>query len=281
LPLDWARQNRSAIWSRAVEQYKTGVDWIHTDEPMRAAIAERNINHQEIDPWADDVAAYLEKQQRKGELPVRVPQLLSELYLPKERHNAAASKRVTGIAEQLGWIHRRKTVGTKKLAGLWPPDSETGHPGHPLDTPMGVRVNSSDPNGLGDLGHPGHLFSLKLGELVGGQEPVEEPAAAPAPTPDTFGQKRVSGVATAEIDCSGMDLSNTDGCPESLEGCPPAPARQKFSPEEVERLKKAASDYWDTEPCTRSGDGKRKDWSGTVERMRALRNQAASPACST
>jgi hypothetical protein len=47
LPLDWARQNRSAIWSRAVEQYRAGIDWMHTDEPMRAAIAERNSNYQE------------------------------------------------------------------------------------------------------------------------------------------------------------------------------------------------------------------------------------------
>ena len=285
LPLDWARQNRSALWSRAVEQYRAGIDWMHTDEPVRAAIAERNSNFQEIDPWADDVAAYLEKQQRKGELPVKVPQLLSELQLPKDRQNAAASKRLTGIAEQLGWTHGRKVVNSKKLTGLWPAAEDTGHPGHPLDTPMGVRVNSSDPNGLGDLGHPGHLYSPTLPELVRGQEPPQQAAAAPAPTPDTFGQISVSGVATAEIDCAGIDLTNPDGCPdgcpESLEGCPPAPARQKFSPEELERLKKAASDYWDTEPCTRSGDGKRKDWCGTVERMRALRNQAASPACST
>ena len=286
LPLDWARQNRSALWSRAVEQYKAGVDWIHTDEPMRAAIAERNSNHQEIDPWADDVAAYLEKQQRKGELPVKVPQLLSELQLPKDRQNAAASKRLTGIAEQLGWIHRRKVVNSKKLTGLWPTAEDTGHPGHTLDTPMGVRVNSSDPNGLGDLGHPGHPYSPTLSELVKEQEQSQQAAAAPAPTPDTFGQIRVSGVSTAEIDCAGMDLSNADGCPdgcpESLEGCPPAPPRPKFSPEEVERLKKEASDYWDTEPCiTRSGDGKRKDWSGTAERMRAFKNQAPSRACST
>jgi hypothetical protein len=52
--------------------------------------------------------------------------------------------------------------------------------------------------------------------------------------------------------------------------------------EELELLKKEASDYWDVGACiTRSGDGKRKDWTGTVQRMRALRNQEASRACST
>jgi predicted P-loop ATPase len=113
LPLDWARQNRSAIWSRAVEQYRAGVDWMHTDEPMRAAIAERNSNYQEIDPWAGDIAAYLEQQQRLGQLPVKVTRVLEQLEVTKDRQNNAAAKRVTAIAEQLGWVHGRRIVDKK------------------------------------------------------------------------------------------------------------------------------------------------------------------------
>jgi predicted P-loop ATPase len=221
LPLDWARQNRSAIWSRAVEQYKAGIDWIHTDEPMRAAIAERNSNFQEIDPWADDIAAYLEQQQRLGQLPVRVTQVLEQMKLPKDRQNAATAKRVTAIAEQLGWVHGRRIVNKRKLTGLWPAAEDTGHPGHPLDTPMGVLLNTSDSNASNAAGHPGHPYSPTLSKVVMEQEPQQQPAAAPAPTPDTFGQIWVSGVSAAKNACAGAAFSNTDGCPDGCpQGCP-------------------------------------------------------------
>jgi predicted P-loop ATPase len=232
LPLDWARQNRSAIWSRAVEQYRAGVDWIHTDEPMRAAIAERNSNFQEIDPWAGDIAIYLEQQQRIGQLPVKVTRVLDQMEVPKDRQNAATAKRVTAIAEQLGWVHGRRIIDKRKLTGLWPAAEDTGHPGHPLDTPMGVLANASDSNASNAAGHPGHPYSPTLSKVVRGQEPQQQPATAPAtaaaPTPDTFGQIWVSGVSAPETDCAGVDLSNPDGCPEGCpEGCPVPDWHQK------------------------------------------------------
>jgi len=56
----------------------------------------------------------------------------------------------------------------------------------------------------------------------------------------------------------------------------------KRTREGIEQSIKDANEFWGVEPSiTRSGAGKRKDWSGTAERLRALRNQAASPACST
>ena len=56
----------------------------------------------------------------------------------------------------------------------------------------------------------------------------------------------------------------------------------KRTREGIEQSIEEGREFWGLEPITtRSGDGKRKDWSGTAERMRALRNQAASPACST
>jgi predicted P-loop ATPase len=228
LPLDWARQNRSAIWSRAVEQYRAGIDWIHTDEPMRAAIAERNSNYQVIDPWAGDIAAYLEQQQQIGQLPVKVTRVLDQMEVTKDRQNAATAKRVTAIAEQLGWVHGRRIVDKRKLTGLWPAAEDTGHPGHPLDTPMGVLAKASDSNASNAAGHPGHPYSPTLSKVVRGQEPQQQPATAPASTPDTFGQIWVSGVSAPETDCAGVDLSNPDGCPDGCpEGCPVPDWHQK------------------------------------------------------
>jgi predicted P-loop ATPase len=211
LPLDWARQNRSALWSRAVEQYRAGVDWIHTDEPMRAAIAERNSNYQEIDPWAGDIAAYLEQQQRLGQLPVKVTWVLEQLEVTKDRQSNAAAKRVTAIAEQLGWVHgrRRKPYDKNPSTGLWP---DAVHTVHTVCTPRGARENANDSNASDESVHTVHTYSPTLSKVVREQEPPQEPAAAPTQTPDTFGAFGVHGVHTAENNCAGVDLSDSAGC---------------------------------------------------------------------
>jgi hypothetical protein len=44
LPLEWAQRHRNALWARAVEQYKAGVDWNQCSDAIRNAIADRNAN---------------------------------------------------------------------------------------------------------------------------------------------------------------------------------------------------------------------------------------------
>jgi predicted P-loop ATPase len=219
LPLDWARQNRSALWSRAVEQYREGAIWMHTDEAMRAAIAERNSNYQEIDPWAGDIAAYLEQQQRLGQLPVKVTWVLEQLEVTKDRQNNAMAKRVTAIAEQLGWVHgrRRKPYEKNPSTGLWP---DAVHTVHTVCTPRGARENANDSNASDESVHTVHTYSPTLSKVVREQEPPQEPAAAPTQTPDTFGAFGVHGVHTAENNCAGVDLSDSAGCTAvCTEGC--------------------------------------------------------------
>jgi predicted P-loop ATPase len=219
LPLDWARQNRSALWSRAVEQYRAGAIWMHTDEAMRAAIAERNTNFQAIDPWANDIAAYLEQQQRLGLVPVTVTELLIHQEVSKDRQNNAMAKRVTAIAEQLGWVHgrRRKPYEKNPSTGLWP---DSVHTVHTVCTPRGARENANDSNASDESVHTVHTYSPTLSKVVREQEPPQEPAAAPTQTPDTFGAFGVHGVHTAENSCAGVDLSDAAGCTEvCTEGC--------------------------------------------------------------
>ena len=213
LPLDWARQNRSAIWSRAVEQYRLGIDWMHTDELTRAAIAERNTNYQEIDPWADEVGAYLKQQQATGQLPVKVAMVLNRLAVPKERHSNAAAKRVHGIAEQLGWVHERRRIPGEdtKATGFWP--AGAGHTGHTTGTPRGARLSTSDANASQLPGTPSTPSSKDFVKQAGGQEPQQQATEAPAQTPDTFGAFGVPGMATAETLCAGVDLSDDVVCP--------------------------------------------------------------------
>jgi hypothetical protein len=142
LPLDWARQNRDALWARALQQYRSGVTWLRTDEQERQEVEARNADFIERDPWADRVAALLASRMESDTLPVKVPEILQHLGVPVERQTNETAKRVSSIAELSGWRHGRRTVKGQKLQGLWP-----GHPGHPEDTPGGVREGASDANG--------------------------------------------------------------------------------------------------------------------------------------
>jgi len=83
LPLDWAQAHRDAIWARAVQQYKAGIEYRWGSDSERIQIAERNENHTEADPWTDEVAKYLGNRSEV----VTVPRLLDHLGLARERQN--------------------------------------------------------------------------------------------------------------------------------------------------------------------------------------------------
>jgi len=127
LPLDWARANRDAIWARALEQYRSGVSWLRSDEAERLATEARNADYaSEADPWAETVAEYLARQAQAGSIPVQIPAVLSELLgVETGRHTTADARRVRQIAEQLGWAHsRRRRPGGSPTAGMWPPAAQ-------------------------------------------------------------------------------------------------------------------------------------------------------------
>ncbi|MFM7674787.1 MAG: VapE domain-containing protein [Synechococcus sp.] len=130
LPLDWAEQNRAAIWSRAVEQYRAGVSWQECDAAERSAIADRNDNYQEQDPWLPVVMQHLEHSAAEQRLPVQVPELLTRIGMPRERQGTREAKRVQQLAESLGWLQDRRQVGGKRQKGLWPAATPVPHQCH-------------------------------------------------------------------------------------------------------------------------------------------------------
>jgi hypothetical protein len=146
LPLDWIEQRRDAIWARAVEQYRSGFDWQTCNAASREAIAERNSNYQEEDPWLERVELYLKRRELEGMLPVQIPELLDRLEVPKERQDSRQSKRVQQIAESLGWKKDRRQIGGLRLQGLWPPATPVPHQCHTSATPpLASHCNGSDP----------------------------------------------------------------------------------------------------------------------------------------
>lgn len=209
LPLEWARQNRAALWARAFEQYRAGVTWLRTSEAERLAVEARNADFTELDPWADPVADFLRRAQTEGRLPVRVPEVLAHLEVPRERQTTAAAKRVREIAEAQGWRHARRWVGRERPQGLWPPSD--GHPGHTPDTPRGVCSDPSDANGSGHVGHPRHPYSQTVEEVGGGQR-----AGTPATAPTDVAREVLSPEGCPvcpqpQNDCGADDLSEAGG----------------------------------------------------------------------
>jgi predicted P-loop ATPase len=122
LPLDWAQAHRDAIWARALQQYKAGVEYRWGSDSERMQIAERNEDHTEADPWTDEVVKYLGTRSEV----VTVPKLLDHLGLSRERQNNHTSQRVRQIAEKLGWKYGRRRVEGIRFQGLFPTTSTDG-----------------------------------------------------------------------------------------------------------------------------------------------------------
>jgi hypothetical protein len=169
LPLDWAKENRDAIWSRAVAIYRQAPadqePWDHSTEEERKAIEERNANHQESDPWAEEVSQILKSAVDR---PVSVAYVLNQMDIPKGQRNNAMAARVRQLAEAIGWVmERRRPVGaSEKKQGLWPVDPlgvSTGHPGQAVGTSRGAQEKTSEGAGFDEPGHPGHPDLIKVG----------------------------------------------------------------------------------------------------------------------
>jgi predicted P-loop ATPase len=200
LPLDWAKEHRNAIWARALEQYRSGVQWSRTTEEERQAIEEMNSDFEEHDPWAEEIEDHLRDAQSYDRLPVKIPDLLERLQVPRDRHNPANAKRVRVIAARFGWEHRRY----KGRLGLWPPEPASVQGVHRSGTHTYTRPDASDSGRSGEVVHTLHTFSQTKGETREGGKgqtttPPEEQNA------EKFAARPVQGVQAAETDCAPTD----------------------------------------------------------------------------
>lgn len=116
LPLEWAEQHRESLWCRAVEQYRAGVVWWQCDEAERQAIAERNDNYQEMDPWLDVIEPMLRVNANGF---ATYDELFEKLEVPVERRNTNTVRRLRQLAEGLGWEYDRRRRRGVQMRGLW------------------------------------------------------------------------------------------------------------------------------------------------------------------
>jgi len=118
LPLGWGTQHRGAIWARAVEEFLTGIDWDRCDEAECQLSAERNEDFTEVDPWADQVEEFLNSRQETGGFwPVKKPEILDALEVPRERQDNRAARRVRQIAASLGVVGNSEASSRKNQEG--------------------------------------------------------------------------------------------------------------------------------------------------------------------
>ena len=187
LPLEWAQRHRNALWARAVEQYKAGVDWNQCSEAIRNAIADRNDNFTELDPWHDRIAQVLKRKALELQLPVKVEELLQAVEMPIDRQKGIDGQRVRRIAESLGWAMERRQSGAERRRGLWP-----AVPQVPQAVPQAChKANPSDGNGFGTAATSATTKPKKLDEK-GEQQQRQAPQASPL---DTVGAKLVALMA--------------------------------------------------------------------------------------
>lgn len=121
LPLEWAAENRDALWAKAVEQYQAGVQWRDCSEQEREAITERNQEHQELDPWEEKVAFFINNH-KIGCQYVQLKEVLEMLEIPIERQSNQMASRIGRLIQNLGWKReRRRLTGGGQLQAFWRP----------------------------------------------------------------------------------------------------------------------------------------------------------------
>jgi hypothetical protein len=206
LPLQWAADHRNALWARALEQYQAGFRFADCSETERDAIAERNSDYREIDPWAESVAKYLDTQNKMDCLPVKVAGVLGHLNVPTDRQTNALAKRIRELAEALGWRHcrRRPGNGGDPVQGLWP--DQAVHPVHPACTPRGAQGNASDANASQEPCTPCTPKPENLEKRAEGTGDTGGNAGEGTAKVWKSSRFGVHGVHSAENDCSPVDL---------------------------------------------------------------------------
>jgi len=120
LPLDWAIANRKALWAMAVKQYRKGFDWVMVSEEERGERIAANLNFEQIDPWAELIAAAL---RHSGSSFVPISTLYEKLEVPPERQNNVNARRIRELAAREQWEYRQRRVNGVAMRGFWRPGS--------------------------------------------------------------------------------------------------------------------------------------------------------------
>ncbi len=117
LPVEAVASVRDALWSRAIERYQSGEMWYSSTEEA-AEITDRNADHQQVDPWAEEVADFLER--RKLTAPVKIGELMDLMEVARSQRTPTTAIRLRQLVEANGWEQRRPRINGRKVQGFFP-----------------------------------------------------------------------------------------------------------------------------------------------------------------
>lgn len=133
LPLDWARTHRDALWARAVEQYRAGIDWRKVTEQQRQDRIAANLDFQQIDPWSELIGPLLAWQTDGF---ITLGTIYEKLEVSPERQNSANARRIRQLVEAHGWEYGRRRRSGSNLRGFWKLETPVKVQGGEDDTPI-------------------------------------------------------------------------------------------------------------------------------------------------
>lgn len=117
IDLERLADERDLLWAEAVRSYDAGERW-HLHDPEAALLASISRGYQEIDPWTDKIADFMDEQRVQGILNT-LPEILDGLKLDLRMQDMKVSHRVGGILRSLGYVTIRHRRESGKQVTVW------------------------------------------------------------------------------------------------------------------------------------------------------------------
>lgn len=116
IDIDWVKKNRDLIWAAATAAYLQG-ELIYLSEIDQELSNRHNKQHEKDDPWAGDIAAWVEK---RGDQPFTTTDVAREAIGKELKYlNNVDQSRISQTLEQLGLQKPTKTERVNKKPGKY------------------------------------------------------------------------------------------------------------------------------------------------------------------
>ena len=159
--LDGIRNERDQLWAEAVVRYRAGEKW-YLEGELESIAEQEQAKRMTVDPWASDVADYLERTVLRtvtyhgvSTVFTTTEEIMGDaLNIEVGRRDMSQALRVASVLRLLGWRSVKvenpdKASKTRQVRAYVPQEAETGETGGNLEP-----VSSADP----------HKYSSETGE---------------------------------------------------------------------------------------------------------------------
>ena len=117
LPFERVALGRDELWARALAEYRNGFQSFSTDAELDEIVG-RNSGYDLPDPWAELIGGFLGR--RAGTPYVELQEIYRFLEIGAERQTGHNAKRITELAEEVGWVKSRRRIGKDRVNAFFP-----------------------------------------------------------------------------------------------------------------------------------------------------------------